>query len=297
MIFNIISKKIQIFILTLSILIFNYNKCFSWGFNAHKTIVRTAVYILPFEMIGFYKKHIDYLAEHSGDPDKRKFVDEKEGQNHYIDIDYYRNIPFDSIPRNWCNAVAKFTEDTLLKYGIAPWHIMSVFYSLTESFRQKDYQKIIHYSTYISHYISDIHVPFHCTQYYDGKTPSQKGIHSLFETKIPDLLSQKYDFWIGKPEYLNNPSQNLWNIIKENNDIVDSLFNAMDRLNSYFPEDLRYVYESKGNLTNKNFTDEYAMEFNKLTGDIVEQRMKESIYLTACFWYTAWVNAGQPDLN
>jgi hypothetical protein len=30
---------------------------------------------------------------------------------------------------------------------------------------------------------------------------------------------------------------------------------------------------------------------------MVERRMRQSIYTIACFWYTAWVNAGQPDLT
>lgn len=29
---------------------------------------------------------------------------------------------------------------------------------------------------------------------------------------------------------------------------------------------------------------------------MVENRMRTAIYTIACFWYTAWVNAGQPDL-
>ncbi len=30
---------------------------------------------------------------------------------------------------------------------------------------------------------------------------------------------------------------------------------------------------------------------------MVERRMRQSIYAVASFWYTAWVNAGQPDLK
>lgn len=30
---------------------------------------------------------------------------------------------------------------------------------------------------------------------------------------------------------------------------------------------------------------------------MVEQRMRQSIFAIASFWYTAWVNAGQPDLK
>lgn len=29
----------------------------------------------------------------------------------------------------------------------------------------------------------------------------------------------------------------------------------------------------------------------------VERQMRKSIKMTADFWYTAWVDAGQPDLN
>jgi hypothetical protein len=30
---------------------------------------------------------------------------------------------------------------------------------------------------------------------------------------------------------------------------------------------------------------------------MVERRMRQSIYAIASFWYTAWINAGQPDLS
>ena len=30
---------------------------------------------------------------------------------------------------------------------------------------------------------------------------------------------------------------------------------------------------------------------------MVERRMRQSIYAVASFWYTCWVDAGQPDLK
>jgi hypothetical protein len=30
---------------------------------------------------------------------------------------------------------------------------------------------------------------------------------------------------------------------------------------------------------------------------MVERRMRQSIYAVASFWYTAWVNAGQPSMK
>ena len=30
---------------------------------------------------------------------------------------------------------------------------------------------------------------------------------------------------------------------------------------------------------------------------MIERRMRQAIFCIASFWYTAWVNAGQPDLK
>ncbi|MDP4267472.1 MAG: zinc dependent phospholipase C family protein [Bacteroidota bacterium] len=286
-------KRILISALLIGVVL---NNCYSWGYKAHQKIVGTAVFILPFEMIGFYKKHIDYLTDNASKPDTKKFVNETESTNHYIDIEHYGLHPFDSLPQNWCEATYKFTEDTLKKYGICPWHISLVLYELTEAFRNIDYDKILYYSVYISHYISDLNVPFHCTQYYDGKTVEQKGIHKLFETRIPDINMNKYNFWVGKAQYLKNPEESIWQTAKESYQLVDTLLKSIDYLNSSFSVDQRYTYESAGNLTNLVYSEEYANAYDEKTNGVVEERIKNSIYLTACLWYTAWINAGQPNL-
>jgi hypothetical protein len=41
----------------------------------------------------------------------------------------------------------------------------------------------------------------------------------------------------------------------------------------------------------------YSIAYNKKLQGMVERRMRASVYATASFWYTAWVNAGQPDLK
>ena len=102
-----------------------------WGFFGHKRINRIAIFTLPREMIGFYKENIEYITEHSIDPDKRRYAVEGEAQCHYIDLDHYYKPgenPFLLVPKKWTEAVAKYTEDTLQAYGIVPWHIQVVKY-------------------------------------------------------------------------------------------------------------------------------------------------------------------------
>ena len=47
----------------------------------------------------------------------------------------------------------------------------------------------------------------------------------------------------------------------------------------------------------RQYSTDYTIAYNKMLNDMVERRMRQSIYAVACFWYTAWVNAGQPDLK
>lgn len=77
-----------------------------WGFFGHRLINRVAVYTLPTEMIGWYKPNIDYLAEHSVDPDKRRYATRHEAVRHYIDLDHWGTYPFEHMPRTWDKALA-----------------------------------------------------------------------------------------------------------------------------------------------------------------------------------------------
>ena len=42
---------------------------------------------------------------------------------------------------------------------------------------------------------------------------------------------------------------------------------------------------------------EYCTAFNIALNGMVENQMRKAIANTANYWYTAWVNAGKPDLT
>ena len=109
------------------ILIFLLNESvFTWGFFAHYKINKMAVFTLPESMNTFFLNHIQLLEDKAVNADKRKFTVKAEAPRHYIDIDAYSvDSPFAVVPRKWNDAVEKFSEDTLIKYGILPWHIQS----------------------------------------------------------------------------------------------------------------------------------------------------------------------------
>lgn len=162
-----------------------------WGFFGHKRINRIAVFTLPPEIFGFYKEHIEFLTDHSVDPDKRRYAVEGEAQCHYIDLDHYYKPgenPFEIMPRKWKDAVEKFTEDTLQAYGIVPWHIQVMKFKLQRAFESKNVDLILKYSAEIGHYIGDAHVPLHTTENYNGQMSGQRGIHGLWESRLVSRL-------------------------------------------------------------------------------------------------------------
>lgn len=270
---------------------------FSWGFYGHRMINYYAVFLLPPEMVLLYKPNIDFLTEHAVDPDKRRYAVPEEGPRHYIDLDKYGLYPYDSLPRNWNEAVKKYTADSLQKHGIVPWWVQTMLFRLTQAFKDKDQVKILKLSAEIGHYISDAHVPLHASSNHNGQYTNQRGIHGFWESRVPELLAEKHwDFFIGKAEMISNPSSFIWARVLESAAAADTVLRFEKELSRQFPPDQKYAFEDRNGTVIRQYSSAYTIRYNELLKGMVERRMRQSIYAVASFWYTAWVNAGQPDL-
>lgn len=281
-----------IFLLTFSL------QAFCWGFFAHRKINHHAVFLLPPEMLILYRQHINFLSEHAIDPDKRRYAIPEEGPRHYIDIDHYGKYPFSELPRQWKDAVEKFSEDTLMQYGVVPWWVQTMQYRLTEAFREKNQARILKLSAEIGHYISDAHVPLHACSNHNGQHTDQKGIHGFWESRVPELLAEKqWDFFIGKAEYIKNTGDFIWQRVLESAAAADTVLLFEKELSRSFSPDQKYSFEERNGITIRQYSSAFTTAYNQKLNGMVERRMQQSIFAIASFWYTAWVNAGQPDLT
>lgn len=270
---------------------------FAWGFWAHQRINRLAVFTLPPEMFQLYKTHIEYLTEHAVDPDKRRYAVEWEAPRHYIDVDHYGEYPFDNVPRRWNKAVDKFSEDTLNAYGTVPWHIQVEMAKLTKAFKTKDLNRILKISADMGHYVADGIVPLHTTENYNGQMTNQKGIHGLWESRLPEIYGMEWDYFVGKSQYLDDPLETAWDNALTAHICLDSVFGFEAQLTEDFPSDQKYSYEKRGNVSTLVYSREFCEAYHdKLSGQ-VERRIRRSVLMVGSFWFTAWVNAGQPDLS
>lgn len=273
------------------------NSILPWGFFAHKRINKYAVFTLPEELIGFYKKNIEYIEEHSVDADKRRYAVKEEAPRHYIDIDYYGENPFDSMPRKWNDAVDKYSEDTLHSYGIVPWQIEIIYKRLVYAFIEKDADKILKYSADLGHYVADAHVPLHTTLNYDGQFTGQKGIHAFWESRLPELFSGNYDYLVGTSQYEYSVLDFAWETLEASNNAIDSVLSFDKILSETYEKDKQYSYEKRGNKTINVRSEEYSAAYHDMLSGMIERRMRKSIISIGNLWYSAWVDAGQPILD
>lgn len=268
----------------------------SWGFYAHKLINHTAVFTLPTEIAVFYKKHIKTITESAIDADKRCYVDSAESPRHYIDIDKFDG-GMDSIRVHWSMAKEKFEERNLIARGIVPWQIERSYRQLVHAFMEKDTRRIIRYSADLGHYVADAHVPLHTTQNYNGQYTGQIGIHAFWESRLPEMFASEYDLLVGRAQYIDDPLDYAWKIVESSHTLVDSVLSIEKTLSQTVPEHLRKSYIERNNILALNYSDYYASQYHMALQGMVARRMRASVHAVGSLWYSAWVDAGQPDLH
>lgn len=114
-----------------------------WGFFGHKRINRLAVFTLPQNLFGFFKDNIEYVTDHAVDPDKRRYATKFEAIRHYIDIDHWGEYPYENVPRDYTEAILRYStfflvddkKDTLDVFGPSAtgWDTGDLLYTSKES--------------------------------------------------------------------------------------------------------------------------------------------------------------------
>ncbi|HXR84940.1 MAG TPA: zinc dependent phospholipase C family protein [Hanamia sp.] len=275
---------------------------FAWGQWGHKHISRAAVFALPDSMRTFFYNHIDYITEAAVVPDLRRAIinDKNESPRHFLDVEDFR-IPLSEFPKTTKEAYQKYDSSFLNKYGSLPWYIQSLTEKLTAAFKKRNKSEILFVASDLSHYIADANQPLHTTSNYDGQLTHQKGVHSLWESNLPQTFGGSYNFRTAPAKYINDIPAETWKIIEESHSLVDTILMKEKEVRQQFTIDNMYKKDSNGKTVmfynSPVFSDEYAKAFNTALGGMIEKQLRLSIYEVSCFWYTAWVNAGSPDLN
>jgi hypothetical protein len=273
------------------------HRAHAWGFFGHRLLNRLAVYTLPPGMIGFYKANIEYLTVNATRPDSRRTIVPDEAPKHFLDVDRYGDSAEYKLPRKYADAVARYGEDSLQRHGIVPWNVVSMKNQLTAAFKAKDTDRILRLSADMGHYVADACVPLHTTKNYNGQLTGQRGIHGLWESRLPELLSADYDLFTGKAEYLPNPTNAIWAAVIRSHAAVDSVLVFERQLTAQTSGDQKFGYEQRGNNTVRTYSREFSRAYHARLNGQVERQMRYAAALIGDFWFTCWVDGGSPDLS
>jgi hypothetical protein len=274
----------------------------SWGIFGHEHINRAAVFALPVPLQTFFYNHIDFITQEASVPDLRKHTlnDKAEGPRHFIDLENFGSI--DSLPKTLAEAKAKYDEKFLQQNGILPWYMEELMEKLTKAFKEKKKTEILFIAADLGHYIGDAHMPLHTSANYDGQMTNQKGIHALWESRLPELFGKDYNLHVENAKMIDDVKKETWSIIMHSHSLVETLLAADKDLKAKMGEDKAFKKDAEGKVAKGKygqqlFADDYTKQFHTALNGMVEKQMRASVEATANFWYTAWVNAGKPDLT
>ena len=145
-------------------------------------------------------------------------------------------------------------------------------------------------------------MPLHTTVNHDGQLTGQKGIHALWESQLPELFGKNYSLFTADVHYIPNIEKATWDIIDSSHKLIVPLLYNDKKLRRDKPTEMLYKIGANGQPEENKYHQkihsyEYAHVYHELLAGMVESQMRAAIAATASFWYTAWVNAGKPDLG
>ena len=108
---------------------------------------------------------------------------------------------------------------------------------------------------------------------------------------------ESYDFIVGKAEYIDDIRSYIWGIITSSHELLADVLEKEKLIKSQFAEDEQFCFDERLGQTIWIQCPEYCQAYHDALGNMVESRMQASIHAVGSFWYSAWVEAGQPDFE
>lgn len=218
----------------------------------------------------------------------------------YYDLKY--TIPSDSVislmPPGTPEIRSVILIDHFTEHGIVPYIIEQQYNKLVRAFRTGSRDDIINIAADLGHYIGDAHVPLHACSNYNGQKTDQYGIHAFWESRIPELFADgQYDYLVGKALYIDDIRRFAWETIEASGAMADSVLLIEADLRSFYPKDQQMCFDQRLGQSVWIQCREYAAAYQQRMNGMVEARMRQAILGVGSLWYSAWVEAGSPDLK
>lgn len=249
----------------------------AWGLAAHQAVNARAIDGLPKGLKEYYKSHrleMPTLSLEAGETE--------EGVDRRFAADRVLPFPFLDLPHTEA-ALKQRHPEAADKVGRLPWLLHESYARLVEAFRAKDKEKILAESDLIAGLVTDLHNPLALTENADGQKTGQHGLWTRFSMRLPEILQtiNRLKLDVDAAHFLDQPKEHVFSIL-------NSTYVWMD--NVLYEEDL--AKRGKPGYGEIYYEDLAARE-----GPIVRERLSLAAGNVGSYWYTAWTEAGRPELK
>ena len=252
----------------------------AWGPTAHDIVNTWAIETLPSEIRPFFENNHQFLVEHANDVDALMKTDRYERMRQYIYLDKYGIFPYLALPHNYERAKEKHGSWRINRDGVLPWQIGEFSLRLTKKMKEGNWEDVKLDAAALAHYVADAHDPLHTTQNYDGQMTSQTGLSARFDIHLFERYSKFFIMHPANAEKIDDPTEYAFQTCLASNVWVNLIIWSDLRARESLPD----------------YTDEYYDRFYNQLGRTVVREINQAAHDAGSYWYTAWLNAGRPQL-
>ena len=252
----------------------------AWGPNAQRLIVNRAVDTLPYEIRSFFQANRSFFSQHVNDPMNQLDKHPNERQNHFIELDKYGKFPFEALPRSYKAAIAKYSKSKIDATGLLPWQIGVYSAKLTDDMKAGHWEDAKEDAAFLANYVAEAHDPFNTTENFDGTMSGQRGVNERFNTMLIDRFGSFFPLNPHDASFINDPTDYAFDMCLNAHSNVESILLA----------------DRSAKRGQSSYTDEYYDRFYNLAAPQLIRQISDAATDVGSYWYTAWVNAGKPQL-
>ena len=253
----------------------------AWGPNAERLIANRAVGTLPADLRPFFEANRDFITHHAADSveDERK-TPGAENHDQVLFLDRYGKYPFDSLPRKYEQAVAKYGRPKLESGGVLPWQIGVYSAKLTDAMHSGNWDQAKLLAAQLAGYVAQAFDPFNTTESYDGRAWNQPGVNARFATSLVNRYSLFFPLSPNDAAFISDPT--------------DHAFEDCLRAHSWLEIVLMADRHARAGLS--DYTDDYYDRFYSEAGATLIRQLSDAASDVGSYWLTAWINAGRPAI-
>jgi hypothetical protein len=251
-----------------------------WGGKGHKLIMNQAVDTLPGEIRYFFEANRGFLLQHVTDPLDAIEKIPSERHHHFLYLDKYGRFPFDSLPRSYKTAVAKYTKAKLEANGLLPWQVGVYSEKLTEAMKAGRWDEAKLDAAILANYVAEAHDPFNTTENFDGRLTAQTGINERFGRTLIDKYSSFFPMRPNDAVYISDPTDRAFEACLSSHSWLETILLA----------------DRNARRGENSYNDEYFDRFYNQAAAILIRQLSDAATDVGSYWLTAWVNAGRPQL-